>query len=262
MLAQQPRVFAMPFADARTNRDRARAAAGMAACHALLAYALIVGLRYEPGETVSEALRIFDVRQPPPPPILSVPAKTPRPEPEGAASPPSLKARPTPVVAPVPKVKLDPPPRIATVPKSTPVPDGSASKAGVAGIPGPGTGTGGLGEGIGSGGSGSGTGGGGARRAVRLRGQLANSDYPRAAERAGIEGSVSVRFTVETDGSVGGCRVTRSSGTPELDATTCRLIEQRFVYRPATDGQGRPVRESVSKTYDWLLPYRSAARRR
>ena len=249
-------------ADARTNRDRAKAAAGAAACHLVLAYALIVGLRYQPGESVSEALQIFDVAPEPPAPIRSVPAETARPEPEGAASPPSLRARPTPVVAPVPKIRLKPPPTIAAVPKPSPVPEGSASSAGVAGIPGPGTGTGGQGEGIGSGGSGSGTGGGGARRAVRVRGQLANSDYPRAAERAGIEGSVTVRYTVETDGSVSGCRVTRPSGSPELDSTTCRLIEQRFVYRPATDRGGRPVRDTVSKTYDWVLPHRSAYRRR
>jgi protein TonB len=63
-----------------------------------------------------------------------------------------------------------------------------------------------------------------------------------------------VRYVVGTDGSVGGCRVTRSSGHAELDETTCRLIEQRFRYRPARDGAGRPVPETVSRTFDWLLP--------
>jgi protein TonB len=65
-----------------------------------------------------------------------------------------------------------------------------------------------------------------------------------------------VRYVVGTDGRVSGCRVTRSSGHAELDATTCRLIEQRFRYRPARDAAGRPVPETVSRTFDWLLPFR------
>ena len=121
---------------------------------------------------------------------------------------------------------------------------------------GPGTGAGGLGVGLGSGGQGSGNGGGGVR-AQRVSGAISGErDYPRAARRAGIEGTVSVRFIVDTDGRATGCGVTRSSGHAALDETTCRLIEQRFRYRPARDGQGRLVPESVSRTFDWLLPRR------
>jgi protein TonB len=39
---------------------------------------------------------------------------------------------------------------------------------------------------------------------------------------------------------VTGCRVTRSSGSRALDSTTCRLIEQRFRFRPSRDALGRP----------------------
>jgi len=73
---------------------------------------------------------------------------------------------------------------------------------------------------------------------------------------AGVEGTVSVRFTVDADGGTSGCRITRSSGNAELDETTCRLIELRFRYRPARDVQGRPVPETVTRTFDWLLPFR------
>jgi protein TonB len=48
----------------------------------------------------------------------------------------------------------------------------------------------------------------------------------------------------------------RSTASPELDATTCRLIERRFRYEPALDGAGRPVPETIGRTFDWLLPAR------
>ena len=57
--------------------------------------------------------------------------------------------------------------------------------------------------------------------------------------------------TVQTNGRVTNCRVTRSSGVPELDGLTCRLIEQRFVYRPATDRTGRPVTDEVEIEWTW-----------
>lgn len=235
------------------DRDRIKAAVGVAAAHALIGYALVTGLAWQAVVQPGTSLRMFDVAEPPPPPPVSIPdARTFTPE--GAAAPPSRKADPTPVVAPPPKVKLPVPPPVASVPRETPVPDGTASSAGVADVDGPGSGTGGEGFGMGSGGSGYGTGGGGARRAKRLEGALANSDYPRAALRARAEGSVSVRYTVAADGRVRGCTVTRSSGHAVLDATTCRLIERRFVYRPATNARGEPVPQAVSKTYDWMVP--------
>jgi len=48
-----------------------------------------------------------------------------------------------------------------------------------------------------------------------------------------------VSFTVQVNGRATNCRISRSSGVPELDGLTCRLIEQRFRFRPGTDGFGR-----------------------
>jgi protein TonB len=59
-------------------------------------------------------------------------------------------------------------------------------------------------------------------------------------------------FTVGTDGRVTSCTVTRSSGVPELDALTCRLIQQRFRYRPSTDRFGRPIPDEVEGEHDWV----------
>ena len=247
----------MSSANRDRNEDRLKAGAGVALFHALLGYAFITGLGVQVTSGFGADLKIFDVPEEPPPPVPeAVLAKVRVEEPEGAASPPSLRARATPVVAPPPKIRLDPPPPVVTAPEPAPA-GGNDRSTGASAVDGPGTGSGGEGVGTGSGGQGSGTGGGGAARARRVSGSISGAtDYPRAARRAGIEGSVSVRFTVGTDGAVSGCRVVRSSANAELEATTCRLIERRFRYEPARDAQGRPVAEVVSRTFDWLLPLR------
>ena len=242
----------MMRATGQWRRERAGASAAVAALHFALGYALIAGFSVSVVLPARADLKLFDVREPPPPP--SVPAEPSPPAAEGAASPPSPRARPSPVVSP--PSPLPPASPLAAAPEPSRVPPASDPAAGVAGLPGTGTGTGGEGAGTGRGGAGSGTGGGGVR-ARRISGRLSGeTDYPPAARRASIEGSVAVRFVVGTDGRVSGCRVTRSSGHAELDATTCRLIEQRFLYRPARDAAGRPVEETVSRTFDWLLPFR------
>jgi periplasmic protein TonB len=242
------------------SRDRLRAGAGVALLHALLGYAFVTGLGQEVVRRSGDPLKLFDVAEPAPPEEEPPPASKASPREEGAASPRSLEAKPTPLVAPPPKILIPKPPPLPTVTKATPLPTGRDASAGSFDLPGPGTGAGGAGEGIGSGGQGSGTGGGGAARAQRVSGRIDNGDYPRSALRGGLEGSVSVRFTVDADGAVSDCRVTRSSGHAELDETTCRLIERRFRYRPARDYAGRPVPEVVSRTFDWLLPFRRAGR--
>jgi protein TonB len=252
----------VPLAEDR-NRDRFKAGLGVAACHLLIGYALVTGLRYEVvRDEIGRSLKLFDVADPPPPPVEKpVPAQKTR-TPEGAAAPPSLKANPSPVVVPPPKVRISVPTPLPAVPKPSPLPPGGAATAGATETPGAGSGTGGEGSGTGGGGQGSGSGGGGASRAARITGSISGaSDYPPAAKRAGIEGSVTVRYTVGLDGRASGCAVTRSSGNAELDAATCRIIERRFRYRPAKDRQGRSVAETVRRTFDWLLPYRRPATR-
>ena len=239
----------------QTSRDRLKAGAGVALLHGLLGYALIAGLGVRFAPERGGDLKLFDIPEPPPP-ENSVRAKVRVDEPEGAAAPPSLRAKASPVVAPPPKIKLNPPPPLVAAPLPTPV-VGNDRSTGASDIDGPGTGGGGEGAGTGSGGEGSGTGGGRAVPARRVSGAISGAtDYPPAARRAGVEGSVSVRFTVGTDGSVSTCRVLRSTASPELDATTCRLIERRFRYEPAMDAAGRPVPETIGRTFDWLLPAR------
>jgi len=246
------------------NRDRIKSAIGVAAFHALLGYALIVGLGYDVAEDVGENLKLFDVLpEPPPPPVVEPARAEPRNEkpktenPEGAASPKNLKDTPSPIVAPPPVIRLEVPPPIVAAPVAG---QGNSASAGASDVRGPGIGSGGEGTGTGSGAAGTGTGGGGGGgtgRGLRwIRGSIRNSDYPPAAARAGIGGTVSLRFIVAANGRVTQCAVTRSSGNADLDSTTCRLIKERFRYKPTRDARGRAVPDTVTGEHEWEIRQR------
>jgi len=234
------------------QQDRLKSALGVALLHAALAYAFVAGLALELPAATDSRLKLFDIPavQPPPPIARPAPARERAPEPEAAAAPPNLRADPAPIVAPEPAIALPVPPLVV----AAPIPAaGPAPSAGAADRPGPGTGAGGQGVGRGSGRSGDGTGGGAATPARQIAGRIVDSDYPRAARRARLEGRVRVRFTVSADGRATECRVTTSSGHAQLDTATCRLIERRYRFEPARDAQGRPVVETRAWEQRWWL---------
>ncbi|MGE0773938.1 MAG: energy transducer TonB [Sphingomonadaceae bacterium] len=131
--------------------------------------------------------------------------------------------------------------------------DGYERSSGASDRPGPGKGSGGQGVGTGRGRYGDGSGGGGGIGPRQIKGRIRNSDYPQGAVEAGASGLVSVRYTVATDGRVSRCIVTQSSGDNDLDETTCRLIRQRFVFRPAMDADGRPVVADIVEDHEWIM---------
>lgn len=226
---------------------------------ALLGLVLALGLAMSAGVPRADSLAVFE-------PLaetvaLKRRAESPRkrsPRPEGEAAPPALRAEPSEVVAPDPLVALPPLQPVIAAPIAG---IGAASSAGSAEIPGPGTGAGGEGDGRGSGGEGDGDGGGGGDETAprRTRGSIRNSDYPAAAADAGASGTVEIRYLVQVDGRVGDCEVTRSSGNAALDATTCRLIEQRFRFRPSRDARGRAVPALIAESHEWVLQIEKAA---
>lgn len=233
-------------------RDRIIAATGAAMLCGFIGYALILGLGVSLPTAIPDALKTFAVGPKPPPPpserIIPRPAKSHRPE--GAASPANLRSKATEVVAPVPIVPpVVPPPIVAALKPGV----GSQATTGAAPIPGPGTGAGGEGNGTGSGRSGDGDGDGGDETPPKLlKGRFRNKDFPNAEAVIGAGGVVGVRYTVETDGRVTHCMVTRSSGNAVLDTTTCQLIEKRFRYRPWLDASGRPVQSTVVHNQEWV----------
>lgn len=231
------------------RRDRTVAALIAGGVVAALMYLLVLGLAIGARGATGSALKVFGVAPPPPPrPEKVVPPHRPSYRPSGRAAPPNLRSHATEAVAPVPVVVLPPPPVIVA-----PVAfDGAQATQGAADVAGPGTGAGGEGDGTGAGGFGNGDGAGDVPPR-RIRGRIKDSDYPREAADLGAQGAVGVRYVVGVDGRVPSCRVTRSSGNAALDETTCRLIMERFRYKPGHDARGRPFEATIVETEYWIL---------
>jgi protein TonB len=235
------------------KQDRLTSALGVALLHAGLAYALVAGLGFELAVPAESRLKLFDVPMVEPlSPIEQAASVQERaPVPEGAAAPPNLRADPAAIIAPEPEIVLPIPPPVVAAPVTA---TGPAPTAGASDRPGPGTGAGGEGTGGGSGRFGDGDGGGGAATPARqIAGLIVDADYPRAARRARLEGVVRVLFTVSTEGRATDCRIVMSSGHPELDTTTCHLIERRYRFEPARNALGRPVPEDKGWEQVWWL---------
>jgi protein TonB len=225
-------------------RERAIALAAVALVQLGVGIALLRGLNVDisrGGEIVQRLVNVTLAKPPPPlppPPVRVKPAEKPREASAPKAAPEKLGG------SPGPKPAHAPPSVTPIVPvRPTAAPSGG------------GTGTGpaiGSGAGGGAGGTGYGPGEGGGTDLELISGDITQRDYPKQLGNAGIGGTVSVRFTVLTSGRVAGCRVTRSSGVPELDVLTCEIAVQRFRFRPATDRYGRPLSEVVDWDQDWI----------
>jgi len=223
-------------------RERAIALAAVAFVQLALALVLLNGLKVEVGVSAEAVERLIEIalpRTPPPPPPQLAPKAAVR---HSSSSAP--KALPKPMggtPGPKPSHALPAPTPVIAVRPAAP-----ASGAGSGTGPAIGSGAGG-----GSGRQGYGGDDDGGTDLVQIAGSIGNSDYPRHLLGSGVGGRVEFTFTVEPNGRAGRCTVTRSSGVPELDALTCRLVQQRFVYRPSTDRYGRPIEDEVDGVYDW-----------
>ncbi len=235
-------------------RERAGGAAAAAALTvalgALLVAELAVRARVVEG---GDGMALFRVAPDPPPPPEAIRAPQRDTRPEGEAAPPNLTSRATPIVAPKPVVALPVPP--PPLPVSEKPADSIQATSGAADLPGPGSGAGGQGNGFGAGGSGDGRGAGDpdATPPRWIRGSIRDSDYPDDLADAGIGGRVTVLYLVEANGRVSDCDVVGSSGVGRLDALTCRLIRERFRFRPSRDGAGKPVPALIRESHEWVF---------
>lgn len=247
-----------------TPAERARGAVAAVAVSLGLGAALVAGLSVDLRQLAERAPSVFGIlpapEPEPTPPVRSrpkrevheAPKRATAPRPEGAASPANLRGKATEIAAPPVPIVLQPPPLVTAEIAGI----GSQANTGGAPVKGAGTGSGGVGNGTGSGAGGDGDGGGGGGAGETpprwRRGQLRDSDYPSALTQAGIGGTVGVRYVVETNGRVGRCDVTDSSGSAQLDALTCRLIQQRFRFDPSRDAEGRPVASTIVENHEWI----------
>lgn len=211
--------------------------------------ALIAGLSPDLRRQVTETLTAvnLDAPKPPPSPTPPPPSRQVSHAASGKAAPANIRSKASPVLAAPVVIPLPRPVVAATIPNQ-----GSQNQSGASTLPGIGTGAGGQGNGNGSGDSGDGEGAGGSE-IEWTGGRIKDSDYPRVARDAHAQGTTSTEITVGIDGRPRACQVVGSSGNAELDATTCRLIMQRFRYRPATDRSGRPVVGTVEFDEEWVL---------
>ncbi|MFN4222329.1 MAG: TonB family protein [Novosphingobium meiothermophilum] len=236
------------YAERADGRGQRLAAIVLAiALHLGVLWAVIHGFGGVPiGDPAGErrfTVQTFDVPLERPSPSPSPTA----PDPAGASGEEGKKAVARPVVAKA-RVPAPPSPAPPVAAKGEDVRSGAAAQ-------GEGTGAGGQGSGTGSGASGSGTGGGLARKAEKIAGDIKSArDYPAASRDDRIGKRVVIVLTVGTDGRVSKCRVWRPSGVPDADAVTCRLAQERFRFRPATDSEGNPVVSEYGWEQRWFAP--------
>lgn len=220
----------MAYADQEMSGNKVVAIIIVALIHVALGYALITGLAYSAVKKMVERVTTVDIEEPPPP------------EEDIPPPPEQPDTAPPPIVAPPPPINIAPaPPTVQTQPTIPPpapiqrVVPPPAPPAPVAPPP--------------------------PRvqpKAAEPRGNPASwansNDYPSRALREEREGVTRFSVSIGPDGRVTSCQITGSSGHSDLDDTTCKLIQRRARFRPATDGNGDPTSGSWASAVRWEIP--------
>lgn len=79
-------------------------------------------------------------------------------------------------------------------------------------------------------------------------------DYPRAAIRAGWEGTTQFQFGIDAEGRPRVCRILQSSGHPILDESACTAMMRRAEFAPARDAGGNAIASRITRRVVWKLP--------
>lgn len=184
---------------------------------------------------VEEATSLVSVTVYTPPLPESEPSPDNAPD-EGAAAEEGKRATPREVTAPpVPRPRNTPAPRASSTGRDNT--SGARDEGG-------GTGAGGEGEGTGAGRGGSGQGGmaptGPSVRSGRID-SARDFPIPEGGRSVRDGSSVTVVFTVGTDGRAYDCSVARAGPDPATNALVCPLVIERIRFNPARDSSGNPV---------------------
>lgn len=215
----------MAYADQSMSGNKITALIIVALIHVAVGYALVTGLAYSAAKQILKKVTTVDIKEPekpkePPPP----PPKQNMPPPPVVVPPPKVNVAPAAPVIDVVSVAPPPPPvpvLAPPAPVAPPPPRFTPRGAAPKGNPG---------------------------------NWATTNDYPSRALREEREGTTGFRVTVGPDGRVADCQITSSSGSPDLDQTTCDKIRQRARFTPATDGEGNPTTGSYSSRVRWVIP--------
>lgn len=217
----------MAYADQGMSRNRMMALGAVVLLHVLLGYVFVSGLALKAVKVITGPIETFEVKEeapppeeppPPPPKLEDIPPYVPPPDVviETAAPPPPTITTQTTVATPEP-------PRVAPpAPPAQPAPPAPPAIAPTPSVPNARTNT------------------------------ISEDDYPDASRRAEEQGVVRVQYTVTPDGRASACTVVQGSGFSRLDEATCRIVERRFRFRPATR-EGQPVAETKQQNVRWQL---------
>ncbi|MGF7152039.1 protein TonB [Sphingomonas zeicaulis] len=222
----------MAYADRNSGNSRVVAVVIVALVHVLLGYAFIVGLIPNIAKKVAQDLKTFEVQEETPPPE----EEPPPPPPEQPQT-----VQPPPVVSPPPIVQTNvaPPPiqttavapdRPVITPQAAPAPPAPPAAPPAPRLAQPAVARGDQGS------------------------WVTQDDYPPRALREERVGTSAVAWDINTEGRVENCRVTSSSGSPDLDEAACKNITRRARYKPALDNAGNPIRSGASRRVVWRMP--------
>ena len=219
----------MAYADHSQGSSRTISIVIVALIHAVLGYAFVTGLGMKYVKKAAEQLNVIDVKEEPPPPD----EEPPPPPPDKPIEPPPVVAPPpivqTPAPAPPIQTVRTPPPVFNEVPVPAPPPAPPPPPAAKQ-----------------------------AAKGVSPRGNpgswATTEDYPSRALREEKQGTTGFRLEVGADGRVTSCSVTQSSGSPELDDATCKLVSRRARFSPAEDDQGNKIPSTYANRIQWRIP--------
>jgi periplasmic protein TonB len=207
----------MAYTDQKTSGNRVTALVIVGLIHVVLGYGLVTGLAFEGFKEVKKRLTTIDIEE-------EEPEVEPPPPPEvkevlkPAFVPPPAIELPTPAPPPAPPPEPPPPPLTAAPP---PPPPPKPTPAQPKGNP---------------------------------ANWATSDDYPSRALREDREGVTRFTVSVGPDGKVQSCSVTSSSGSADLDDTTCKLISKRGRFKPPMGSDGNPTTGNWSSSVRWQIP--------
>lgn len=94
----------------------------------------------------------------------------------------------------------------------------------------------------------------GARPRNDPRAWVTTADYRSSWINREMTGVARFQLVVGMGGRVQSCRITASSGHPELDMATCDLVTRRARFEPARNGEGETTGGTYSSAVSWDLP--------